>query len=78
MKRLALAILVVTAVATTVFAILDRPGAEASPDVTIPVNTALDNDHRDGFMTLREAMMLATGGLEVGDLTPGECFRVSD
>ena len=78
MKRFALAILVVTAVAATVFLALNRPGAEASPDATITVNTTLDNIYiGDGVLTLREAMMLATGDLAVGTLGLGECACVS-
>jgi hypothetical protein len=78
MKRFTLAILLVTVVAATVFAMLSRPGAEARPDVTITVSHPLDVlALRDGILTLREAMMLATGDLSVYVLGPAECLRVS-
>ncbi|GAG08749.1 unnamed protein product, partial [marine sediment metagenome] len=77
MKRLALAILVVTAVAATVFLALNRPGAEASPDFTITVDSTDDTDTRDWELTLREAMKLATGELLLGELKQGECNQVS-
>jgi hypothetical protein len=77
MKRLALAILVVTAVAATVFVALNRPGAEASPGATITVNTWLDDNSRDEYLTLREAMMLATGDLLLTLLSEEECAQVS-
>ena len=76
MKRLALAILVVTAVAAAVLLALDRPGAEASPDVFIFVDSTADTNTRDSKLTLREAMLLATGDLEVDALYHGECVRV--
>jgi len=53
-------------------ALLARPGAEASPDATITVDSVDDNEGRDGMMTLREAIMLATGDLAWGDLDSGE------
>ena len=55
MKRFAFAILLVTAVAAGVFLALNRPGAEASPDVTITVNSTLDTLPLagDGALTLR-------------------------
>ena len=78
MKRFALAILLVTAVASLVFAMLNRSGAEASPDSTISVNGTGDTNSRDLKLTLREAMLLATGGLTVGTLDSGECAQVSN
>ncbi len=78
MKRLALAILLVTAVASAVFLALNRPGAEASPDFTITVDSTDDNNQRDDWMTLREAMKLATGELTLADLKRWECDQVSD
>jgi len=53
------------------------PGAQASPDVTISVNRVDDNEDRDAYLTLREAVKLATGELSVGDLHEGECHQVS-
>src|SRR3990170_2262632 len=44
---------------------------------TITVNSSADTDARDGVLTLREAILLATGGLAVSDLTEGECAQVS-
>jgi parallel beta-helix repeat protein len=58
--------------------LLTRPGAEASPDATITVNSNADTDQRDGVVTLREAILLATHGLPVADLDPGECDQVSN
>jgi hypothetical protein len=78
MKRFALAILVVAAVGAGVFLAFNRPGAEASPDATITVNSVADNDLRDGVLTLREALLLATGDLGVGALDSGECGQVSN
>jgi len=77
MKRFALAILLVTAVAAGVFLALNWPGAEASPDVTITVNSTDDTNIRDAKLTLREAMMLASEALPLGDLEEGECNQVS-
>jgi len=77
MKRLALVIFLVTAIAASAFAVLNRPGAEASPDVTITVNSTADTHVRDGVLTLREAMLLARGDLTVGDLYHAECDQVS-
>jgi hypothetical protein len=77
MKRFALAILLVTAAAALVFAMLNRPGAEASPDVTITVNSTEDTDDRNDELTLREAMMLATGGRVLSELSQQECGQVS-
>ncbi|UCH87595.1 MAG: right-handed parallel beta-helix repeat-containing protein [Dehalococcoidia bacterium] len=78
MKRFVLAILLVTAVAASVFVVLNRPGAEASPDVTITVDSTADTNTRDAKLTLREAMMLATGALPLDELTQGECNQVSE
>jgi len=77
MKRFASAILLVVVVAAAVFAMLNRPGAEASPDATITVNSAGDSNSRDSKLTLREAIMLATGDLYLIHLWPGECALVS-
>jgi hypothetical protein len=77
MKRLAFAILVVTMVAAAVFLALNRPGAEASPDVTITVDSTDDTNTRDTELTLREAIMLATGDLTLDDLWFSECEQVS-
>jgi hypothetical protein len=78
MKQLALAIILFTAAGLAVFLALNRPGAEASPDVTLTVNSTTDlNNRNDNALTVREAMMLATGDLEVGDLTGPECLQVS-
>jgi hypothetical protein len=57
---------------------LSRPGAEASPDVTITVDSAEHNDTRDDWLTLREAVLLATGDLSLDSLTQEECDQVSD
>jgi hypothetical protein len=71
MKRLVLAILLVTGVAAaSVFLVLTRPGAEASPGATIVVDNNGDANSHDGVITLREAMLLATAHLD-GD---GDCF----
>ena len=79
MKRLILAILLVTgAAAASMFLALNLPGAEASPDFTITVDSADDTNARDDVLTLREAMMLATGELALDSLTIFECNQVSD
>ncbi|GAG33300.1 unnamed protein product, partial [marine sediment metagenome] len=54
-----------------------RPGAEASPDITITVNGTDDTVGPNSKLTLREAMKLATGELSLGELSPSECVRVS-
>jgi len=78
MKRLALGIVLLTAAGVAVFLALNRPGAEASPDITITVNSTGDTVTKDdAVLTLREAMMLATGGRSLGDLSYGECEQVS-
>jgi parallel beta-helix repeat protein len=76
-KRLAFVILLLTALAVGIFLASHRPGAQASPDVTITVNSIDDTVNPDSFLTLREAMLLATGGLSIGALTQGECYQVS-
>jgi parallel beta-helix repeat protein len=80
MKRLVFAILLVVAVVAGVLLALNRPGAEASPDVTITVNSTLDTLplKGDGALTLREAIMLATGVLSLSALGPVECAQVSN
>jgi hypothetical protein len=77
MKRLALAMFLVTAVAAAVLLALNRPGAEASPDATITVNSTHWGVGADTYLTLPEAMKLATGDLGVGALTAAECVQVS-
>jgi parallel beta-helix repeat protein len=77
MKRLALALLLLTAVAGAVV-LLARAGVEATPGATVTVNSTEDTNARDGVITLREAMLLATGGLAVGDLNEFECYQVSN
>ena len=77
MKRVALVLFVSAALATSIVFLI-RPGAQASPDVTITVNTTADTNARNPVMTLREALMLATGDLTLADLTQGECDQVSD
>jgi hypothetical protein len=77
MKRLALVVLLLTAIAVGAFLASHRPGVQASPDVTISVNSTADTNVRDSVMTLREAMLLATGGLSIGALTQEECYQVS-
>ena len=76
MKHLVLLLLVVAAVAASIV-VLIRPGAQASPDVTITVNSTADTNSRDSVMTLREAMLMATGDLAVTSLSHGECNQVS-
>jgi parallel beta-helix repeat protein len=77
MKRVVLAICLLTALAVGAFLASHRPGAQASPDVTITVDSTADTNTRDDWMTLREAMLMATGGLSIGALTQGECYQVS-
>jgi len=77
MKRLAFVFLLLTAVAVGIFLASHRPGAQASPDVTITVNSTADTNLRDSVMTLREAMLLATGELAVTSLSHEECHQVS-
>jgi parallel beta-helix repeat protein len=76
-KRLAFVILLLTALAVGAFLASHRPGAQASPDVTITVDSTADTNTRNNRLTLREAIMLATGRLHVSDLTEEECDQVS-
>ena len=76
MKRLALVLFLLLAVAGGVV-LMAGPGAQASPDVTITVNSTADTNTRDAVMTLREAMLMATGELAVTELTYDECQQVS-
>jgi parallel beta-helix repeat protein len=76
-KRLAFVILLLTALAVGIFLASHRPGAQASPDVTITVDSTADTNVRDAVMTLREAMLMATGELAVTSLSNGECDQVS-
>jgi hypothetical protein len=77
MKRVVLVICLLTAIAVGAFLASHRPGAQASPDVTITVNRVDDTDYRDAYLTLREALKLATGDLSVEYLHEGECDQVS-
>jgi parallel beta-helix repeat protein len=77
MKRVVLAICLLTALAVGIFLASHRSGAQASPDVTITVNSTADTNVRDSVLTLREAMLLATGEIAVTDLTSEECKKVS-
>jgi hypothetical protein len=77
MKGIALAVIVLAALAAGAFLAVGRDGAHANPDPVITVNGYDDFDSRDGQMTLREAMLLATGDLAVTALSQAECFRVS-
>ena len=76
MKPFVLVLLVTAALVTSVV-LLARPDAQASPDVFIRVDTSGDGNARNFSLALREAMMLATGDLDVGDLDMGECDQVS-
>lgn len=78
MKRFALGTLLVTALAAAAFLALNRPGAQASPGATITVDSTDESNQRDDYITLREAMLLATGGLAVGALNSSECLLVSN
>jgi hypothetical protein len=78
MKRFLLAILLLPALAAAAILALNQPGAQASPDPTITVNNTADTNARNPVITLREALMLATGDLTLADLTHGECDQVSD
>ena len=77
MKRIVFVLFLLTALATSIVFLI-RPGAQASPDATIKVNNAADTNARNPVITLREAMLLATGDLTLADLTHGECDQVSD
>jgi len=76
MKRIAFILFLLTALATS-GVLLVRPATQASPDVTITVNSIADTNVRDSVMTLREAMLMATGDLAVTDLSWDECQQVS-
>ena len=75
--RALLLLAVLSALAVGAFLALGRDGAHANPDPTITVNGYDDFPARDSQMTLREAVMLATGLLSVTALSQAECIRVS-
>jgi parallel beta-helix repeat protein len=78
MKQVAFAILLVVAVVAGVLLALNRPGAEATPDITITVDSSGDTVIKDDdVLTLREAMLLATGGRLLSELSKDECGQVS-
>jgi hypothetical protein len=77
MKRLPVILLLLAALGT-LGVLLMRPTTHASPGATISVNSAGDSNSRDGAVTLREAMLLATGDLPVSDLDAGECAQLSN
>ena len=52
------------------------PGAGGKEGATLSVNSTLDADARDGVLTLREALLLATGGLAVDALDQAERRQV--
>jgi parallel beta-helix repeat protein len=57
--------------------LLARLAAEASPDPAITVDSNADTDQRDGVITLREAILLATGDLALGSLDSSEKDNVT-
>ncbi|MDP2949216.1 MAG: CSLREA domain-containing protein [Chloroflexota bacterium] len=61
--------------ALLLLALLSCGGEEVAP--TIVVDSTADIDGRDGVVTLREAILLASGGLAVADLDPAEADNVS-
>jgi titin len=77
MRRSALALFLFLALAGYL-ALIPGPGAQASPGATITVNSTVHGPPTPGVLTLQEAMLLATGGLAVGDLDSGECGQVSN
>jgi hypothetical protein len=70
LRAIALVSLIALAAATSV-GVVEAAGA------TITVNGTGDSNARDGVLTLREAILLATGGLTVATLDSGECAKVS-
>jgi hypothetical protein len=80
MLRAILLLTVLAALAVGALLALGRHGAQANPGPTITVNGYDDFNSRDGQMTLREAMLLASDGdlnLSVSVLSQAECIRVS-
>jgi len=77
MRRLVVALILLIAVAGGVV-LMAGPGAQASPGATVTVNSTGGTNSRDNVLTLREAMLLATGGLGVDTLDSGECAQVSN
>ena len=69
---LAAAWLVVAGLALACGGALDGAGS------TLVVNSILDTDDRDGVLTLREALLLATGELTKDELDEGERGQVDD
>jgi parallel beta-helix repeat protein len=76
MTRIAFILFVLAALAASTVLLL-RPTTQASPDVTITVDSTADTNLRNNRLTLREAIMLATSRLYIDDLTQEECDQVS-
>src|SRR4030042_1219663 len=75
--RALLLLVVLGAVALGAFLALGRDGARANPGATISVSSTADTNTRDSVITLREAIMLATGDLQLTGLTQPECGQIS-
>lgn len=80
-RGLTIVSLIVTTVLVAVAALAATPaqasgGCPTGPDACLIVNTNLDFDVRDDFLSLREAMMLDGGYLSYDRLTPAERNQV--
>jgi parallel beta-helix repeat protein len=82
MARFLIAAAATLAVVTALVTLAGRGGHPANGGVpaSLTVNTSDDhNGHQlDDFLSLREAVRLATGDLAVIDLSEGECMQVED
>ena len=58
--------------------LLVMPGTAGAAAATLTVNGGGDTNARDGVLTLREAILLATGTLTAGTLDSGECDQISN
>ncbi len=54
------------------------PSSAAASPATLRVSSTADTNVRDANLTLREAMLLATGKLLLSSLTKGECSLISN
>src|SRR3990170_8279144 len=70
-------LIAIVAVAAAVLLLASPPQPAFAAAATITVTSAGDTNARDGVITGREAILLATGVLTVGTLDSGECAQVS-
>jgi len=68
-------VVVLTALLSVLFVVSACGGGEEGPPL-ITVDSTADSDSRDGVLTLREALLVATGELAVANLDPEEADNI--